>query len=277
LKTVQLSDEDLEGMIVRDESHFFDVKAHAASGKVVQRIAVAFSNADGGELIIGIKDKKEGTTLDERWEGIESIEKLNGHLQAMFEVKPALDISHEFIRRKKASGYALRVIIEKGAQVCATADGTVYIRRGAQCLPVKDPERIQQLNFAKGASTFEDTALPDLPSEQIVESTELASFLADYSPKTHPLDFAIGQNLLDFKTWQPRVAAALLFHPSPSAVIPRKCAIKITRYETKEEDPERDHLAEQATIEGPSYQLIHQAANKLPILCRPCRFGRLKD
>jgi ATP-dependent DNA helicase RecG len=69
--------------------------------------------------------------------------------------------------------------------------------------------------------------------------------------------------LLDHRTWQPRTVAALLFHPAPSAVIPRKCAIKITRYETKDEDPERDHLAEQVTIEGPSYQLIHETVRRV--------------
>jgi ATP-dependent DNA helicase RecG len=124
---------------------------------------------------------------------------------------------------------------------------------------LKDPDRIPQLSFAKGASSFEDIILPDLIAEQIVEAPELLSFLADYSPKTDPLEFTINQNLLDFKTWQPRTVGVLLFHPSPSAVVPRKCAIKITRYETKEDDPERDHLAQQFTIEGPSYQLIHQA------------------
>jgi ATP-dependent DNA helicase RecG len=54
-----------------------------------------------------------------------------------------------------------------------------------------------------------------------------------------------------------------LFHPSPSAAVPRKCAIKIARYETREDDPERDHLAEQVSVEGPSYQLIHEAVAKV--------------
>jgi ATP-dependent DNA helicase RecG len=259
LKTIAISEPEFAEIANRDESHFFEIKQHAVSGKSIQRIAVAFSNADGGELIIGIKDKKTGVSLHDRWEGIVDIEKLNGHLQSLFEVKPALDISYAFLKRKSADGYALRVHVEKGAQVSATADGTVYLRQGAQSLAVKDLDRIQQLSFAKGASSFEDTLLPDLPAEQIVEAQELATFLNDYSPKTDPLEFAISQNLLDFKTWQPRTVGVLLFHSSPSAVVPRKCAIKITRYETKEDDPERDHLAEQVTVEGPSYHLIHEA------------------
>jgi ATP-dependent DNA helicase RecG len=39
--------------------------------------------------------------------------------------------------------------------------------------------------------------------------------------------------------------------------------VKITRYETREEDPERDHLATQVTIEGPSYQLIHETVKNV--------------
>lgn len=57
------------------------------------------------------------------------------------------------------------------------------------------------------------------------------------------------------------MAAALLFHPCPSAVVPRKCAVKITRYETKEDDPERVHLAEQFTVEGPLYPLINETVH----------------
>jgi ATP-dependent DNA helicase RecG len=186
LKTIVISDDELAEIADRDESHFFDIKEHAASGRSIQKAAAAFSNADGGELIIGIKDKRTSEILDERWEGIADIEQMNRHLQALFEVKPALDITYEFLRRETVSGYALRVLIEKGTQVCAAPDGKIYLRQGAQSLPVKDPDRVQQLSFAKGATSFEDAVLADLPAEQIVDSSILSSFLADYSPKNRP-------------------------------------------------------------------------------------------
>jgi ATP-dependent DNA helicase RecG len=99
LKTITISDSEFAEIANRDESHFFDAKEFAVSGRSVQKIGVAFSNADGGELIIGIKDKKTGAALNDRWEGIVNIEQLNGHLQALFEVKPALDITYEFLKR----------------------------------------------------------------------------------------------------------------------------------------------------------------------------------
>lgn len=258
MKTITISDEELDQILARDESHFFDFKDSSVSGKGVQKIAVAFSNADGGELIIGIRDPKDAEGQD-RWEGIPTIEDMNGHLQAIFEIQPSLDIRYEFLKRDQGNGYALRVLIEKGSQVCSTASNTVYVRQGAQSLPLTDVARIQQLTYAKGAASFEDTKLPELPPEAIVEAKELNTFLNAYSPKTDPLEFCLNQNLLDPKGWNPRTVSALLFHASPQAVIPTRCGIKITRYETKEDDPEREHLSEQYTVEGPVYRQIHQA------------------
>ncbi len=165
MNTILISDAEFAEIADRDESHFFDIKQYAVSGSSIQKIAVAFSNADGGEIIIGIKDKKTDLKIEDRWEGITDIEKLNGHLQALSGVGPGLNINYEFIKRMNIPGYALRVTIEKGSQVCVTADNSVYVRQGAQSLPLKDPDRIQQLSFAKGASSFEDIVLPDLVPE----------------------------------------------------------------------------------------------------------------
>lgn len=255
-KTIGIKEAD--DLSSREESHFFDRKSFLIKGAKVQKIAVALANADGGEFIIGIADEKEEPDHTKRWQGASKIEDLNSHLQAMFEITPSLDLKYEILKCDEKTGYTLRVLIEKSSEVHKTADGTVYQRHGAQSLPIKDPQRITQLSFAKGATSFEDQILKEVPAEQIAESKELISFLNDYAPKTDPLEFCINQNLLDYKTWETKVAASLLFHPYPSAVIPRKCAVKITRYETKEDDPERDHLAEQITVEGALFPLINE-------------------
>ena len=48
------------------ESHFFDHKAKEVSGAKVQRALVAFGNADGGELAVGIADAQEGIAPRDR-------------------------------------------------------------------------------------------------------------------------------------------------------------------------------------------------------------------
>ncbi|WP_372523089.1 ATP-binding protein [Sulfuricaulis sp.] len=263
MNTREITAEEAIVLMSREESHFFDKKAAAVSGKAIQKIAVAFANADGGEFLIGVADEGDIPQVEDRWQGLENIEALNSHLQALFEVQPNLDLRYEFLKHQNKPGYVLRVNVEKGSEVHKTADETVYQRYGAQSLPIKDPQQIAQLSFAKGSTSYEDQILKDVPPEQVVEAKELKSFLSEYSPKTDPLDFVINQNLLDSRTWEPRVASVLLFHQAPSAVIPRKCAVKITRYETKEDDPERDHLAEQRTIEGPSYVLIQETVKAI--------------
>jgi ATP-dependent DNA helicase RecG len=160
-------------------------------------------------------------------------------------------------------GYVLRILVEKSSQVHKTTDGCVFQRYGAQSLPVDDPQRILELSFAKGATSFEDQVAIATKPELIVDSEELKEFLSSYSPKTDPLDYAVNQNLMDYQTWIPRVAAVLLFAPVPSAFMPTKCSAKIARYETREDEPERDHLKNIETIEGPLYKLISATVEKI--------------
>jgi ATP-dependent DNA helicase RecG len=263
MRTRVIDEEEVLALASRDESHFYDRKGKGISGKKVQKIAVAFANADGGEFVIGIADDSDEPDPRKRWQGVTDLEALNSHLQALFQVTPGLDVRYEVLQCDTMPGLVLRVMIEKTADVQTTSDGTVYQRYGAQSLPIPDAQRITELAFAKGASSFEDQIVKTLPTEQIVDGEALKTFLVDYSPRTDPLEFCINENLLDYRTWEARVAAALLFHDLPSAVMPRKCAIKITRYETREDDPEREHLAYQKTVEGPMYELIYKAVDEI--------------
>ncbi len=61
---------------------------------------------------------------------------------------------------------------------------------------------------------------------------------------------------------RPTVAAVLLYSDTPQAILPKRSAIKILRYQTKA-DAERDFLAsDPETIEGPIYSLIYDAVER---------------
>jgi ATP-dependent DNA helicase RecG len=252
-----ITEKDVAVLMSRDEDHFFDRKALASSGRTVQKIAVAFANADGGEFVVGIADDEEEPVVDDRWRGAGKIEDFNAHLQALSEIKPTLDAEYSIYDAPGRTGLVLLARIEKSAEVHQTADGTVYVRKGAQSLPIRDQQRILDLQFAKGAVSFEDQLVRNAPTEEVSEGAELQRFLSEYSPKSDALEFALNQNVVDRKTWEPKVAGILLFNNNPAAVMPRKCSVKIARYETKEDDPERDHLKSTLTLEGPLYPLIH--------------------
>lgn len=263
MKRKTLSVSDAAVIVRREEDHFFDRKALAATGRTIQKVAVAFANADGGEFVVGIADDEDEPDPEGRWVGATKVEDFNGHLQAISEIKPALAAEYSFLDAPGLSGIVLLIQVEKSSDVHQTSDSSVYIRKGAQSIPLKDPQRILELQFAKGAASFEDQVVPTAATEDVCESIILKEFLSEYSPKSDPLEFALNQNLLDRKTWEPRVAGILLFSDHPVAILPRKCSVKVVRYGTKEDEPERDHLESILTLEGPLYPLIHETVKKV--------------
>ena len=132
-------------------------------------------------MIIGIADEKEEADPAKRWRGLAAIEDFNSLLQAVHTLNPPIEARYEFL--KHANAYALRVSVERGADVNKTSDGKVYQRFGAQSLPLA-AEKITELGFAKGARSFENMKATGIPPEQVVDSKELKTFLRDVSPLT---------------------------------------------------------------------------------------------
>lgn len=259
MKERLLTSEEILDISNREESHFYDNKAFQLDGKKIQKIAIAFANADGGEFIIGIIDKKDESIISKRWQGIEDIESFNFVFQNLLLISPTVPHQAEFLKSSTGT-YALRIIIEKSESVHKTSDNSIYIRKSAQSLPLKDPQKIKELIYSKGESSYEDTIVKSALAEDIIESEELKNFLSEYSPKSNSIDFTVNQNLIDRKSYDPKTAGILLFSDNPVPILPKRCGIKISRYETDIEVPERIHLKDQYTIEAPLYHQIQQAA-----------------
>lgn len=245
----------------RHESHFYDRKAKVIEGKKIQKIATAFANADGGDFIIGIKDDKDEADPSKRWDGEVNKEEFNKVFQNIMEIKPSIPYTATFLLNSVSNTYGLQITVEKSEKVHQTSDNTIYLRVSSQSIPLKDPQKIQELSFAKGETSFEDLVFKDADAEDIFETFEMKRFLNDYSPKSDPIDFTVNQNLVDRNTYEPKISGLLLFNDNPVSILPRKCGIKITRYDTGEKIPEREHLKEQITIEGSLYEQIHKAAS----------------
>jgi len=257
-----VSEQEILNFSEREESHFYDNKAFGIEGKKIQKIAVAFANADGGEFVIGIQDKKDEPDPSKRWQGISDKELFNPVFQNLLEITPSIPHQFEFLKDSKNS-FALRVFIEKGESVHKTSDKTIYVRKSAQSIPLKDPEQILSLSYSKGESSYEDTIVNSATAEDIFESKEISTFLNEYSPKSDSIDFTVNQNLVDRKSYEPRTAGILLFNDNPVPILPKRCGIKISRYDTNEEIPERVHLKNQYTVEGCLYSQIHETATKI--------------
>ncbi|MDH4228000.1 MAG: putative DNA binding domain-containing protein [Deltaproteobacteria bacterium] len=263
MKEKTLTEAEVYDLSSRQEGHFYDRKAKEIDGRGIQKVAVAFANTDGGDFVVGIKDDKSEPDPNKRWDGFPKIEDYNKIFQNLQGIRPSISMSATFLFDPKTKTYVVQITIEKSEKVHSTTDETVYVRRSAQSIPLKDPQKIQELSFAKGESSYEDVVCNLARAEDIFESGEMRKFLDEYSPKSDPIDFTLNQNLVDRITYYPKMAGLLLFSDNPAVLLPKKCGIKISRYDTSESEPEREHLKEQRSIEGCLYTQIHKAVTEV--------------
>ncbi|MHB8531620.1 MAG: ATP-binding protein [Solirubrobacteraceae bacterium] len=249
----KITDQEALNILDRTEGPFWDDKSAKLGGAKVQKIGCSFANTDGGEFAIGIEDRSQATGI-ERWQGFEEEEDGNFIHQALVQhCDPGVPYAVEWleIEGQEQRGLVALVTVYKSASVHRTDAGTVWKRSGAQDLSLSG-QQITDLSLSKGSSSYEDQMLEKYGADDLAAETELLSFLDSYSPATASVDFAKKQHLID-SDGRASVAAAVLYAETPAAVVPKKCAIKVARYETQDAAPTRDHLlGTPLTIEGPA-------------------------
>lgn len=272
---IKVGNEEVIDLCTRQEDDFFDRKSARIKPNQIQDIAVAFANAEGGTIAVGIEDansQKYSNPIDQ-WQGMESIEKYNPILASLSLLNPSIDYEHKFLYLEGGykRAYILRLVIRKSQKVHETAKGEVLLRKGAQSLTLRG-FKVQELLRAKGVTSEEDTPLQSVRAETIIDGKHIKSFLAAL-PITDkdPLNFAVQESLL-LESMHPTVALVLLFAQNPSSVMHRQCAVKIVRYDSSDEEIDRDALTDDRhTIEGPLYQQIAQAFEKLKNVISKCQ------
>jgi ATP-dependent DNA helicase RecG len=168
----QLSKAERDKILALDENHFCDMKSTAiAPGKLTRTIA-ALSNAEGGEVFIGIGQDRLRTNF---WAGFATPEDANGHLQAFEGLFPLREgYSYSFLRSSFDSGLVLKVDVGKSRAVVLASDGRAYVRRGAQNLPCDSDDDLARLRRNKGLVSFE-TEPVNADRQLITNSTGLWS------------------------------------------------------------------------------------------------------
>jgi ATP-dependent DNA helicase RecG len=158
------------------------------------------------------------------------------------------------------AGLILKVEIHKSRTVKQASDGRIYLRRGAQNLPVIEAEAIHRLKINKGIASFE-TETVNVEKEVIENSNKIIEFMIEVVPTSDPEPWLKKQRLLIND--HPTVAGVLLFGEEPQAILPKHCGIKLYQYTTKNEEGCREELAfDPITIEGCLYDSIKEAVDK---------------
>lgn len=200
--------------------------------------------------------------MGRRWRGFSFVEAANGHLQAFESFFPLGQFAdYQFLRYQDhpQRGLVLKATIQKTPDVRRSSDGTIYVRRGAQNLPVTDAEAIRRLEYAKGVVSFE-THPVDVPLDLVTNSETIIGFMLEVVPTGEPSTWLKKQLLIRHD--KPTVASVLLFADEPQAALPKQSMIKIYRHATSDASGSRTNLVgEPLSIEGGLYDLIRDAVS----------------
>ena len=256
-----LSASETLGLLKVSETHFLDLKSAEISPAKLTKSIAAFANTSGGELFVGIEEVITVDEMQRAWIGFPNEEAANPIFQVIEQLNPlGNSFSAEFLESQGQPGLVLHFTVFKTQEIVTATDGRVYVRRNAQSLPVVGDEALERLRYEKGIKSFEDEQLK-VELDEITNSAAIIEFLLDAVPAGEPSEWVHKQRVAVGDV--PTVAGVLLYSDNPQAILPKRSAIKVLQYKTKNE-AERDFLAaDPETIEGPLYSLIFDGVDRV--------------
>ena len=153
------------------ESQYLDRKSARKKPQELLKHLIAFANADGGQLIIGIEDEKQDNIItgfkDGRAYPIDDFKKIDREMR-----DTPLDLSFEeipVINHKGEDDLILVISVELSSnRVIAAPNDEVYLRQGDESVKLSYEQRIQ-LSYDKGQRFFEDEIIEDATLDDIDE------------------------------------------------------------------------------------------------------------
>ena len=256
---IEIRESERDKLLSLNEGHFADLKGIRINPAKLTRTLAALSNAEGGEVYVGLAEDTASRMTS--WEGFKVPEEANAHIQVLEQLFPLGDgYTYTFLRCQNEPGYVLKIDVGKSRDIKTASDGKVYLRRGAQNLPVTTDEALNRLRRNKGLTSFE-TEPVSASKELITNSTVILEFMLEVVPSTEPEAWLKKQQVLHNE--QPTVAGLVLYAEEPQAALPKRSGIKVYRYQTTAEEGTRETLlGDPASIEGHAYAQIREAVDR---------------
>lgn len=225
----------IQEITTRKEDQTFDCKSIQIDPKALAVTIVAFANADGGVIAIGVSDKTR------KIEGVDQqTEKLNELLRVPFDFcNPSVPVSCSYLSCTDKDGNENRVLlmhVPASMYLHTNQADEAFMRVGDKSRKLGFDERVQ-LMYDKGERFYEDTAvygatIDDIDMNAVAEYAQLVGY-----GKT-PLEYLRENN--GFVTTNKKgeedvsVACILLFGKNPQRFFPRS-RTRFIRYEGLEE------------------------------------------
>ena len=247
----------IQEITTRKEDQTFDCKSIQIDPKALAITIVAFANADGGDIAIGVSDKTR------KIEGVDQhTEKLNELLRVPLDFcNPSVSITSDLLPCTDKDGnenHILLMHIPASSELHTNQADEAFMRVGDKSRRLSFEERIQ-LMYDKGERYYEDTVVYDATVDDIdmaaVERyTELIGYTKSAKQYLHENNSFITTNAKGEE--QVSVACILLFGKYPQKFFPRG-RTRFIRYKGTEERVGAEmNVIKDVTFEGTILDLV---------------------
>ena len=241
----------IQEITTRKEDQTFDCKSIQIDPKALAVPIVAFANADGGTIVIGVSDKTR------KIEGVDQhTEKLNELLRVPLDFcNPSVSITSDLLPCTDKDGnenHILLMYIPASSELHANQADEAFMRVGDKSRKLSFEERIQ-LMYDKGERYYEDTAVygatvDDIDMAAVERYTELIGYTKSANQYLHENNGFITTNAKGEE--QVSVACILLFGKYPQKFFPRG-RTRFIRYKGTEEQVGAEmNVIKDVTFEG---------------------------
>ena len=226
------------------ENQWFDRKSGRVSAKDLARPMIAFANAEGGTIVVGISDGKlDGVSTQ--------LENAARQVPLDFTVPP---IRAQFERRQVDERQLLVIHVGPGEGVHTNRAGDCFLRIGDESRRLSLAEQ-RELTYDRGAKPFD--AAPADVSLEALNPDLLEEYRGRIGSSSIP-EMLAARDLID-RTGALTVAAALLFDERPQREYP-SAHVRVLRYDSDERGVGADmSLVEDIRIDGPLTEQITEA------------------
>ena len=249
----------IEEVLAFEEMQIFDRKSVNIDPKALAIPIIAFANADGGTIAIGISDKTC------KIEGVDyEIRRLNELLRVPFDFcVPTVKAEIEKIRCidfKGRENHVLLMHIEPSMEVHANQADEVFMRVGDKSKKLTFEERMQ-LMYDKGERFFEDKPVSEAEIEDI-DLGVVKNYIDQIGYSKTPMEYLReNKGFVREKNGVMQIssAAVLLFGKNPQLYFPR-ARIRFIRYEGTEERVGAEmNVVKDVVFEGTILKMITDA------------------
>ena len=214
---------------------------------------VAFANAEGGSLFIGLTP--DGIIHDLSGEDVDT-----SVTRAQSLCRPP--VRTEWQRVETPMGFAVCINIARSPELHSLADGRVLIRAGAENRPLAGAE-IRQLAATKGSGDFEAELVPAAHRADLDEAI-IREYVAKREEKqrrrfNQPADEILRDAGMTDEHGDPMVAGLLLVGKNPQAFLPQSGLVFVRFPGTQPTSGERAGYGRREEITGPLPRLIEEA------------------